>query len=473
MKYLRCENFSHCAQTAAILVLWCSCVSAQNNQNNFQGLPPATTVQQPTFGVAINAQGVLAAKVFAGPMQRAQLLRNLQANPQLPQDIRRVSGSRKVSLRRLADYVALQLDQQQALSEEALKLAGLTGIHSVVILPAAQDVVIAGTAEGWYEDASGRHLGLTTGAPTILLEDLVTALQQFHPVQPRGNWVGCSIEPRAQALADLKQFNRTIPKSVSQSAKQQVVSNVVRGTAQTLGNADIKVFGISPKTHMAKVLIEADYRMKLIAVGLEPPPIRMASFFALVKTPPRSAFQRWWFVPSKDCVKMAPDRLAIQLVGDQVELLTEDYATTKTGQLFHTGNKPSGAATRFAKQFTDDYGKIAQASPVFAQMKNMIDLLIAAAFLQQTDAFSMTDLASCAFFAHGDSLVQSGPEPKEVPCVANGAWKGNQMIAIAGGGVSIDALAMLRDAEKAAQQGDLKIDGQIQLPGQPDKWWWD
>ena len=98
----------------------------------------------------------------------------------------------------------------------------------------------------------------------------------------------------------------------------------------------------------------------------------------------------------------------------------------------------------------------------------MIDLLIASAFLQQAGAFQLTDLASCSFFSQGDSLVLTGPEPKEVPCVANGAWKGNQMIAIAGGGVSIDAASLLREAKRS--EGDVP---EFQLPQAIEKWWWD
>ena len=33
-----------------------------------------------------------------------------------------------------------------------------------------------------------------------------------------------------------------------------------------------------PKTHFAQVLVEADYRMKLIGIGLEQPPVRMVSY---------------------------------------------------------------------------------------------------------------------------------------------------------------------------------------------------
>ena len=40
----------------------------------------------------------------------------------------------------------------------------------------------------------------------------------------------------------------------------------------------ITVNGVSPKTHFAQVMVEADYRMKLIGIGLETPPVRLVSY---------------------------------------------------------------------------------------------------------------------------------------------------------------------------------------------------
>ena len=41
---------------------------------------------------------------------------------------------------------------------------------------------------------------------------------------------------------------------------------------EALGLQTVTIQGISPKTHFAQVLVEADYRMKLIGIDLEQPP---------------------------------------------------------------------------------------------------------------------------------------------------------------------------------------------------------
>ena len=43
---------------------------------------------------------------------------------------------------------------------------------------------------------------------------------------------------------------------------------VAEGMRNSKGLQSISVNGISPKTHFATVMVEADYRMKLIGIGL-------------------------------------------------------------------------------------------------------------------------------------------------------------------------------------------------------------
>src|SRR5262249_4495329 len=70
---------------------------------------PATTVQLPSFGIAIDAQGVLSIKEFNDPTGRLMRERQRAAQAQLPGDVARASPLRKVSLRRLEAAVARQL----------------------------------------------------------------------------------------------------------------------------------------------------------------------------------------------------------------------------------------------------------------------------------------------------------------------------------------------------------------------------
>ena len=59
-------------------------------------------------------------------------------------------------------------------------------------------------------------------------------------------------------------------------------------------------------------MVEADYRMKLIGIGLEKPPVKLVSYVDRAKPSDvsRNAMQRWFFVPDYKCVRESDDKLA-------------------------------------------------------------------------------------------------------------------------------------------------------------------
>ena len=93
--------------------------------------------------------------------------------------------------------------------------------------------------------------------------------------------------------------------------------SIVAGLKEKLGLHNVTVQGISPRMHYAQVMVEADYRMKLIGIGIEPPPVKMATYIdrATASDVSKNALQRWYFTPNYDCVRVADDELAMELVG--------------------------------------------------------------------------------------------------------------------------------------------------------------
>ena len=77
-----------------------------------------------------------------------------------------------------------------------------------------------------------------------------------------------------------------------------------------MGLQKVAIRGVSPSTHFAQVMVEADYRMKLIGIGLERPPVQLRSYVdrANPATVSRNAMQRWYFVPEYKCVRTSEDR---------------------------------------------------------------------------------------------------------------------------------------------------------------------
>jgi hypothetical protein len=83
------------------------------------------TVQLPTFGVAIDADGVLAVKTFEDPTGQLAAARRDAAKAQLPKNLQARSPLRKVSLLRLEAAVQARLAAGKPLDEAIRCLAGL------------------------------------------------------------------------------------------------------------------------------------------------------------------------------------------------------------------------------------------------------------------------------------------------------------------------------------------------------------
>lgn len=431
------------------------------------------TVQQPVFGVSVDADGVLTTKSFADPTGKLLAKRLANARNAQPAHMQRWSELRKISLVGLEQAIAAQLDAGGKPDDALLHLAGLQRVQCVFFYPEERDIVIAGPAEGWVEDLSGRAVGLTTGRPTLLLEDLLVALRAFPPGSRVKLYIGCSIDPRPEALANLSRFQKTIPKEISDEQREQVTLQIAQGMRDSLGLSNIRVFGISNKTHFAQVLIEADYRMKLIGIGAEPPPVNMTTFIGALNSPKMATMQRWWFTPNYDCVKVTPDHLAMELVGQGVQLQEEDMALGADGKLAAAPKSSNKASKLFTADFTKKYAAIANRAPVFAQLRNMIDLLVAAAFIREQNYYAKAEWRPGALADESKLPVETLTSPSKVQCVVNAVWKDNRLLVPAGGvGIQPD-LALAPARVQPDKDGKLQ-DRREKSGSRPAmRWWWD
>jgi hypothetical protein len=399
---------------------------------------PATTVQLPQFGVFIDADGVLTAKAEAVDQRQFQALVEAARNAAEGNPLQEGADIRIVSLKHLNAAAA-----KAEVADEAFLLAGLTRVQYTIIT--ADDILLAGPAEGWFVDPLGRARGIETGKPILRLDDLAVALRAFaHSGEGAERIaVGCSIDPPPEGLVRLQKFQGTIPRTIPNGQRAAAAIAISEGIATALGDANIRVFGISPKTHAAAALIEADYRMKRIGVGLEPPPVKMMTFMNALRTAEESRLQRWWFVPDYETVRISKDGLAMEVTGQGVQLRGEDKVIGPGGQLLEGRAEISKAAEMYCTSFTSKYEEIAAADPVYAELRNVTDMLIASAFLNKSDAWRKIGWSPDNLLREDVYAVEKFVAPQTAPCVANAVWKGARLLAPAGGGVSIAPLQAL------------------------------
>jgi hypothetical protein len=244
-----------------------------------------------------------------------------------------------------------------------------------------------------------------------------------------------------------------------------------------LGRQIIRIGGVPASTHFAQVMVEADYRMKLIGIGLEQPPVNIASFVALASPAmvARNALQRWYFVPDYQRIKVTDDGQAAEFVGLGVKLVGEDELVSTSGGRTRTSGQ-SGASQRFTRGFTEKYSQLAERAPVYAQLRNCIDMLVAAAFIDKHDLYTEAGVHLGALGDESKYPVETFNAPKEVAAAVNSLWKGRRLMTPIGGGVEIRAgMAVDPSNQKADDDGAVaKARGEIDIKSLPaDKWWWD
>lgn len=426
-----------------------------------------------TSGVLIDAEGVLHRQALSDPSGQLRKHRQAQARAQLGRELTKPSKLRKISLNRLESALADRLANQQGPTDVMRYLAGLSRLQYVFFYPETGDIVLAGPAEGWFDDWTGRVLGIRSGRPVLELQDLIVALRAYPPSGRRAGQVSCSIDPTPEGLVRLQKFLQQIGRHTTPGDTPAIVA----GMRRSLGRQEITISGISPNTHFAEVMVEADYRMKLIGIGLEIPPIPLRSYVALAKpsTVSRNAMQRWYFVPDYECVRVSDDELAMELIGDGVKLVGADEVVAQDGSR-GVADRQSKASQMFVKAFTRRYPQLAAQSPVYAQLRNLIDLLVATAFIQEQDYYGQSGWMMDVFGSEQTYPVENRNAPKTVATAVNSVWKGSRVMLPIGGGVSIHAEEalignnLLVDEDGQVDQARQQIDIQS-LP--KDQWWWD
>jgi hypothetical protein len=242
----------------------------------------------------------------------------------------------------------------------------------------------------------------------------------------------------------------------------------------SLGNQNVSVDGVSPETHFAQVMVEADYRMKLIGIGLEQAPVRLVSFVdrADPSQVSRNALQRWFFTPDYNCVRVSDDGLAMELVGNGVKLVGADEMVTGDG-MRKTAARGNRASRAFVTEFTTKYSDLADRSPVFAELRNLIDLAVAAAYLQQEDYYTKAGWDLGILAKEETFAVQTYQAPKQVATAVAAKWKGGQLMTPVGGGVHIEPTQAFQNLLTDEKGKVDELRKQITLKLAEGQWWWD
>jgi hypothetical protein len=431
-------------------------------------------------GVIIDPQGVLRPLLKSESGGRLAALRAAgEPGAGRQDDARRASQLRMISLNRLEKEAQLRLAAGQPLDETMQMLAGLQRIQYLFVYPESNDLVLAGPAGDWTTGAEEIPVSAQTGQPVVLLDDLVVVFRRLmsHPDAS----FGCRITPTQEALARVQD-------AIDASGSKPIKSAYARKQwleklRSQLGKQDIEVDGLDPRTRAAQVMVEADYRMKLVGMGLEDGVLGVKSYLDSIElapgeAPPPMGVLRWWFTLDYDAVTASQDRQAFAIAGQGVKVMSENERLSAEGRQIHTGESDE-LNRQFAHDFSEHFSELCAKYPIYGELRNLCDLALAATIVREESLAGRVGWHLRCFSDPNAYPVGLGEAPKQVESVANcRVINGRTILAGVSGGVSVDpALLLRRQPMRVESYGKLHNRRAAAAPPKTvngrGAWWWD
>ena len=436
------------------------------------------TIEEYESGVRVDPAGKMAALTLRERADRLAAIGLSARAAELNADLAAPSSLRLVSLRRLEEEVSERLAGGRPLPGSMRHLAGLTAVKYVLLVePTADepgDILIGGPAAGWRTDDAGRVV-TADGLPALNLEDFVTVLRTFSDA---GSGIfQCLIVPRPEGLKAVKEYAEA-SQAAGPLSGRAATREFVRGLGAALGEQDVVYNGVPADSRVARVIAEADYRMKLIGIDrVEGGGI--ASYFDLLGQSgdtsgvPMKAL-RWWLTTDFDAVLHSEDRDVFELVGSRVLCNSEDEFINADGSRAHTGTsgEVNGA---FAREFTAKFDALCAEDPVFAELRNVFDLSLAAALIDAENLDERAGWDGGAFASERLLPTRTGSAIATVDTAVNHrVYRGGEVVVQVAGGVRGDLRRVLKDSEvyRTGVRLENKFDaGDLESPA--GRWWWD
>ena len=420
--------------------------------------------------------------IYADPQGTLRFARNLDIaefpSSEYPADTkaavsnaRQASPLRFVSLPRLEKAIRNRQQNHAPLLPEMLTLAGLERIEYVIVSPKTSEILLAGPAGDWRLDEARRLVSVATGRPVVRLDDLLTLWRrEDFGLKP----FGCSIVPRQQSLARTQEF---LAASASHELEPSQRRTWLADLRKSLGKQDVKYFGLPPDSHVAAVLLLADYHMKLIGMGLAEGTPGVESYLETVtpmpdgSAPPMSVL-RWWFAMNYPSVESDAERELYRIPHTGVQVLSENEFLATRGERIHT-NQSDELNSRFAASFTTEFAAISGKFPLYTELQNVFDIALVLAVLQKENLLQRTGWSPTLFTQSAELQLPKMRVPQEVESVINHRILNRRHLIVGvSGGVWVDPSKSLRVETTSKNQVRLKANARGSTPDQ-QRWWWD
>ena len=175
---------------------------------------------------------------------------------------------------------------------------------------------------------------------------------------------------------------------------------------------------------------------------------------------------RWWLTMRLEGVAHDPAHEAFEFLGGSVLVQSENQFINSGGQ-----HVPTGAAEpvnrTFAENFTRGYGELANRDPVFAELRNVFDLALAAALCREEGLAERVGWDLGVFAPGGAYRPETVAAPRMVDSVvAYRTFAKGEVVVQAAGGVQLELRELL--SRRVSRAGTPRPQA-----GRPEgRWWW-
>ena len=360
-------------------------------------------------------------------------------------------------------------------------LGGITRLRFVALDPVARDVLIGGPAEGWEYLSDGEPVGIVSRRPPLRLDDLIVLFRFF--AEPEQSTFGCSINPRPDNLKSVVAF---VDESNSRGAlRPSAVKRWVEQLHEKLGAQDVVVQGLPRDTRAARVMVVANYRMKLVGLGKLDGGPNVPDCFKLWRKSGQAEGKgaqgmggaiealRWWLTMRYDAIAHDPSRTAYELRGASVLVQSENQFVTERGERIATG-AAEPVNRQFAENFTKHYDELARRDPVFADLANLFDLGLLAVLWRSERLGERIDWPGTPFGRDlGYSPVPETPITEVDSVVAHRVFDRRDIVVQVAGGVQAPLGDIPRQANLRREDEALtNLRSRVSPPPETSRWWW-
>ncbi len=420
--------------------------------------------QRSVGGVTIDATGVVRAATIAERQEFADFVR--QGLDPLTGDLGKAAELRMISLKGLQQAITESRQSGAMVPDEVEFLAGLQRIQYVFVDEDKHDIIIAGPAEPWQLGDDGSVVGTVTGGATMRLADLLVAMRTVESARKVG--ITCSIEPTPEGRRRLQQLLRRVKLSPGQNPAMFEAS-----MKEAFGPQMIQLTGIPTDTRFARTLVAADFEMKRVAMGLTDSPVAaLPSYLEMTRNKSQSSNQnpRWWMACDYDALAKSEDGLAWKLSGQGVKTMTEQDIVAADGTVKGAG-KTDKLAELWATKMTESFNELSREMPVFADLRNVMDLTVVATLITQERLAERAGLDLAVLNGQTEAIEPASHSvPKSVDPQCSFIRGRNGWVVTASGGVDLNAFEVVENQTTDAAVSETR--STAIAAASSDRWWW-